>query len=157
MSVDWNIKSHWNLVVDSTEFAVPEPQVTRVVDEEYGSLPIYRLAGGWNDGVALRGVAATGCALPMAVDPYSVSVRFPDGTRLHRGKDWELRNDWGTIGRLEDGRIGENQPVMISYRHVGMRLDSVIRRADGTLRLAVGMPAAFCPPLRRRLPMRNGS
>ena len=118
-----------------------------MVEESYKSLPVYRRGGGWNDGIALRGVAATGCALPKALDPYSVRMRLPDGTEMQRGKDFEYTDSWGTLGRVEGGRVAANQEVLISYRYIPNRLDSVIKAADGTLKLVCGKPASFCPKM----------
>ncbi|MBQ7651487.1 MAG: SGNH/GDSL hydrolase family protein, partial [Victivallales bacterium] len=107
--------------------------------------PVYRKGGGWNDGVALRGVAGIGCALKKALDPYSVRLRLPDGTEMRRGKDFDYTDDWGTLGRIEGGRISATQEVLISYRYIPNRLDSVIRSADGKLRLECGVPRSYCP------------
>ena len=83
------ITGPWQIEVEGVKLDVPEPPVIRVVEESYKSLPVYRRGGGWNDGIALRGVSATGCALPKALDPYSVRMRLPDGTEMQRGKDFE--------------------------------------------------------------------
>ena len=139
------ITGPWQIEVDGVKLDVPEPQVIRVISESYGKLPVYRKGGGWNDGVALRGVAGIGCALKFALDPYSVRLRLPDGTEMRRGKDFEFTNDWGTLGRLEGGRISDSQAVLISYRYIPNRLDSVIRSADGKLRLECGVPRSYCP------------
>ena len=139
------ITGPWQIEVDGVKLDVPEPQVIRVISESYGKLPVYRKGGGWNDGVALRGVAGIGCALKFALDPYSVRLRLPDGTEMRRGKDFEFTNDWGTLGRIDGGRISDSQAVQISYRYIPNRLDSVIRSADGKLRLECGVPRSYCP------------
>ena len=56
------ITGPWQIEVEGVKLDVPVPAVIRVVEESYKSLPVYRRGGGWNDGIALRGVAATGCA-----------------------------------------------------------------------------------------------
>ena len=139
------ITGPWQIEVDGVKLNVPEPQVIRVISESYGKLPVYRKGGGWNDGVALRGVAGIGCALKFALDPYSVRLRLPDGTEMRRGKDFDYTNDWGTLGRIEGGRISDSQEVLISYRYIPNRLDSVIRSADGKIRLECGVPKSYCP------------
>ena len=141
------ITGPWQIEVEGVKLDVPEPPVIRVVEESYKSLPVYRRGGGWNDGVALRGVSATGCALPKALDPYSVRMRLPDGTEMQRGKDFEYTDSWGTLGRVEGGRVSANQEVLISYRYIPNRLDSVIKTADGKLKLVCGKPASFCPKM----------
>ncbi len=135
----------WQIEVEGVKMEVPVPQTVRVVDERYDTLPFYQKAGGWNDGIALNGVAATGCSLPMALDSYSVVVRMTDGTLLLRGQDYDYNDRWGTLGRFDKGRISQNTPVLISYRYTPMRLDSVIRNPQTGLRLECGTPAAFCP------------
>lgn len=141
------ITGAWTITVDGVALAVPEPPVIRVVDESYASLPVYKAAGGWNDGVALRGVAATGCALPKALDPYSVRMRLPDGREMRRGRDFQFTDSWGTLGRVEGGDISDKQTVLISYRYIPNRLDSVVKTADGKLKLKLGKPASFCPKM----------
>ena len=142
---DVRIAGDWLLYVDGVRLDIPVPELVRVVEESYASLPVYKKLGGWNDGVALRGVAVTNCALPMALDPYSVKVRLPGGTQMQRRKDFEFSDLWGTFGRVEGGRIGEKQEVLISYRYIPMRLDSVVRTASGKIELRRGVPAAYCP------------
>ena len=142
-----NITGPWQIEVDGVKLDVPEPQVIRVIEEHYKALPVYRKGGGWNDGVALRGVAGIGCALKKALDPYSVRMRLPDGTEMLRGKDFNYTDDWGTLGRLEGGRISNTQEVLISYRYIPNRLDSVIKSADGKLRLECGVPRSYCPKM----------
>ena len=141
------ITGPWEITVNGVKLTVTEPQVVRVIDEPYAKLPVYRKAGGWNDGVALRGVAGIGCALRLALDPYSVRMRLPDGTEMRRGKDFEYTDSWGTLGRLANGRISETQNVLISYRYIPNRLDSVIMGADGKIRIEKGLARSYCPKL----------
>lgn len=142
--MDIAIKGNWRIQVEDSIFDIPEPAVMRVTDEIYDSLPLYEKRGGWNDGKPLKSVAATNCSLPMAVDPFSLHLRLPDGTPLIRGTDFEYTEKWGTIGRLNGGKIGDSQQIFASYRCILNRMDSIIRRFDGTLKLAVGTPASFC-------------
>ncbi|MBQ7650426.1 MAG: hypothetical protein IJS15_05665 [Victivallales bacterium] len=83
----------------------------------------------------------------MALDPYSVRLRLPDGTEMRRGIDFDYTEAWGTVGRLAGGRISETQSVLISYRYIPNRLDSVIIGTDGKLRIANGVPRSYCPKL----------
>lgn len=146
------ITGPWEITVNGVKLNVTEPQVVRVIDEAYDRLPVYRKTGGWqgggwNDGLALRGVAGIGCAQKMALDPYSVRLRLPDGTEMRRGIDFDYTEAWGTVGRLTGGRISETQNVLISYRYIPNRLDSVIMGADGKLRIENGVPRSYCPKL----------
>ena len=146
------ITGPWEITVNGVKLNVTEPRVVRVIDEAYDNLPVYRKTGGWqgggwNDGLALRGVAGIGCAQKMALDPYSVRLRLPDGTEMRRGIDFDYTEAWGTVGRLTGGRISETQNVLISYRYIPNRLDSVIMGADGKLRIENGVPRSYCPKL----------
>ena len=142
------ITGPWQIEVNGVKMDVTEPQVVRVIDESYKELPLYQKRGGYNDGVALRGVAGIGCALRYALDVFSVRVRLPDGTEMRRGQDYEFTDAWGTLGRLEGGRILPTQEVLISYRYIPNRLDSVVMAADGSLHLVNGVPRSYCavPP-----------
>ena len=143
-----SITGSWQIEVNGVKMDVTEPQVVRVIDESYKELPLYEKKGGYNDGVALRGVAGIGCALRYALDVFSVRVRLPDGTEMRRGQDYEFTDAWGTLGRLEGGRISPTQEVLISYRYIPNRLDSVVMAADGSLHLVNGVPRSYCavPP-----------
>lgn len=139
------ITGPWQIEVDGVKLDVLEPQVVRVIDEKYGNLPVHIRNRGYNDGMALRGVAGIGCALSKALDPYSVRMRLPDGTEMRRGQDFEITDSWGTFGRVEGGRIAPEQEVLVSYRYIPNRLDSVIKDADGKIRIEFGTPRSYCP------------
>ena len=62
-----------------------------------------------------------------------------------RGKDYEIDLHWGTVGRLAGGRIGEKQPVWISYRHGTLRIDSIVLDGSGRIAVRPGQPRAAAP------------
>jgi hypothetical protein len=107
-------------------------------------------APGWAKGNPLAGLRACECSVIGALDPASLAVR--EGTeaaaiRFEKGKDYDADLDWGTIGRLPDGRIKAAQPVFISYRYAKRRLDSVALTGDGKIVLKRGEPhVSMCQP-----------
>ncbi len=142
---EFEIKGPWQVAVDGVVFQVPPPATIEVTGERHDRLPLFQNAGGWNDGVPLKGVWAVGCSLADALDPASVAAALSDGTALERGKDYQFNDKWGTIGRVEGGRVGEETPVTVRYRYIPMRLDSLAEGGDGSWRYVVGEPASWCP------------
>ncbi len=132
-------------------FLVDAPDVIDVVDEKIAVLPLFAPGNpGWTKGAALAAVRAAECTVRRALDPDSLVVRSapgPDGAVLDKGRDWEADLEWGTLGRLADGRLGEAAPVWASYRAGLRRIDSVVLRADGGLELVKGTPhVVLCEP-----------
>ena len=82
------------------------------------------------------------------MDAASLAVR--EGTeataiRFEKGQDYDADLDWGTVGRLPDGRIKADQPVFLSYRYAKRRLDAVVLTGDGRIVLKRGEPhVAMC-------------
>ena len=68
-----------------------------------------------------------------------------DAPRFELGKDYGADLDWASIGRLPDGRIGENQPVYVSYRHALLRIDSIVLGRGGRIELREGQPQVTTP------------
>jgi len=128
-----------------------KPPVYRVVENErYDHLPLFNPNGGdsWNNGTPLCGVFAQGCSTPGLLDPASLVLRVgstPDSTLFEVGKDYGVGASWGTIGRLQQGRIGENQPVFASYRHGQLRIDSIVLTSAGRITIRQGEPCAAAP------------
>ena len=132
-------------------FVIGPPDVVEVIDEKIPALPLFNPAvPGWVKGVALAEVKAAECTVIRAIDPESLVVktaRGREGTLLERGRDWEADTEWGTVGRLAGGRVGEGEPVWASYRAARRRIDSVVRLTDGTLELVRGTPQiVLCEP-----------
>jgi lysophospholipase L1-like esterase len=125
------------------------PRWVAVDAETHTPLPVFNpRAGGWLKGVQLRGVRAQETTTPFLLDPSSLVLRAgPESSdeTFERGKDFEADTTWGTVGRLAGGRIKEDQAVYVSYRYGRLRLDSIIRRANGRLELHAGEPRAAAP------------
>jgi len=160
---DIKVTGDWEIMVTSqigydkgkqveveTKLAIDPPEVVTVTDERYDSLPVFNPVPhpfGWDRGVALIGLRAAGCTTRDAIDPTSIVVREvgKDGTVFERGKDYDQDDVCGAVGRLEKGRIGADQPVLISYRYVKLRIDSVVRTKAGKLVLRKGTPHIATP------------
>ncbi len=123
--------------------------IVEVRGEKYARLPLFDAKkAGWTRGAVLRGVAAQECSNRGLLDPGSLQVRTgpgPDAPRLELGRDFAADLEWGTLGRLPNGRIGENQPVYVDYRHGLPRIDSIVFTRDGRIVLRPGRPHAAAP------------
>ena len=65
-----------------------------------------------------------------ALDPKSVVLTF-GGKTLVEGKDYLIDTKWGTLGLGPNSSVTANDTVRASYRYFLLRLDSVVRGADG--------------------------
>ena len=144
----WAIEVHFD--AGRTQVVnVPPPQWVDVKDEKHTGLPLFNArAGGWLKGVQLRGVRAQETTTPYLLDPASLRVKGSEeanAATFEKGKDFDADLQWGTIGRLPDGRIKEGQAVFVDYRYGRLRLDSIVRRKNGRLELRAGEPRAAAP------------
>ena len=150
---DWKVRvadTAAGVTVTET-FLIAPPDGVEVLNEKIPALPLFNPAvPGWVKGVALEEVKAAECTVIRALDPDSLVVRSAPGREgmiLERGRDWEADSEWGTVGRLAEGRIAEGQPVWASYRAALRRIDSIVRLTDGTLELVRGEPQiVLCEP-----------
>lgn len=126
---------------------VRPPQTTVVTREPYACLPVYNpAAAGWGRGERPLGLRAFECTTCHALDPASLRVTAAASPVVfERGRDYQQDDDWGTLGRLADGRIAENQPVLLSYNYVKLRIDAVVLTAAGELVLREGEPHIATP------------
>jgi lysophospholipase L1-like esterase len=127
------------------ELTVAPPEMAVVAAEHHEHLPDFnpKARAGWMKGAVLRGVRAQECSAKGALDPDSPEIRAAadaGATRFERGRDYEADLAWGTVGRLDGGRIAAGQPVWIDYRYAGLRLDSIVLSADGAIFLRRGLP-----------------
>ena len=150
---DWKVRvadTAAGVTVTET-FLIAPPDGVEVLNEKIPALPLFNPAvPGWVKGVALEEVKAAECTVIRALDPDSLVVKSApgrEGTLLERGRDWEADSEWGTVGRLAEGRVAEGQPVWASYRAALRRIDSIVRLTDGTLELVRGEPQiVLCEP-----------
>ncbi len=129
--------------------SIPPPKLHTVTAEKYDSLPVFNpKAGGWVRGAQLRPLRAQETTTAGLLDPDSLVVRSgpgPDAETFRRGEDYEADLNWGTVGRLANGRIKEGQPVFASYRHALLRLDAIVFTREGHIELRPGEPRAAAP------------
>ena len=96
-------------------------------------------------GAKLRGVTTQETTAKGYLDPERVLVAAaPGGQAFECGSDYAIDLEWGTFGRLAGGRIGEQQPVYVSYRHGVGRIDSIIIH-HGLVTLRTGTPCLNVP------------
>ncbi|NUN94807.1 MAG: SGNH/GDSL hydrolase family protein [Candidatus Omnitrophica bacterium] len=126
------------------ETLVVEPPERRSIrDEAHPALPLFRpKAGGWLKGSRLEKLITVECTATGLLLPETVRVKAQasEGPVLSRGSDYEMDEFWGTIGRLEGGKIGEGIPVRIDYDYTPCRLDSVVVGPEGKVSLVRGTP-----------------
>ncbi|WP_437223264.1 SGNH/GDSL hydrolase family protein [Planctomicrobium sp. SH661] len=128
------------------------PTLQSVVAEKHDALPLYNPAGPqYARGARLNGILAEALTAPDLLDPDSVVVRLvpeESGEAFMKGKDYDFEPRWGGIGRLPEGRIPEQTPVYISYRHTLQRLDSIILTPQKEIiyRQGVARPTNATPP-----------
>ena len=120
--------------------AVP-PQAAIEIRGESQALPVFRTTGGgWVRGAKLRRIATQECTAAGALAPASLRVRAADGTELVRGKDWEVDDHWGTVGRLAGGAVADKEPVLLDYDYYPNRIHLVVVDGTGKARLVLGEP-----------------
>ncbi len=134
--------------LSATLHVVPTP-LTTVTAERHGALPLFNPnAGGWVKGAQLQSVRAQETTTPHLLEPTSLILRAgpePDAETFRADEDYAADLNWGTIGRLPNGRIKEGQSVFACYRYGQLRLDAVVLGRDGKIVLRQGEPRAAAP------------
>lgn len=135
----------------ATVYVDPQP-ATKVLDLRYPSLMLFNSSsgvGGWTRGSRLPGVRACEATEPGTIDPNSVEVHsVSDNATNHlfkRGVDFQIDNEWGTIGRIASGSIGAHEPLSVDYKYYAQRLDSIVLTAKNTLDVRKGTPDVALP------------
>jgi lysophospholipase L1-like esterase len=150
-TVSLELTGNWTFRVEpgNVVLSVDPPDIVTVKAEKYDTLPIFDPKGPmWRRAQPLNGVKAEECSTTGVLLPDSIVVReseSPNSTTYELGKDYQLDPFWGSVGRLEGGRIGEKQPVFIDYIYAQKRLDSVVRTKDGQIALRKGKPHVTTP------------
>ncbi|MDD3886972.1 MAG: SGNH/GDSL hydrolase family protein, partial [Victivallaceae bacterium] len=150
------LAGEWKLNIDvpltngenvSGQVDIDPLEIFDVKNEQHNKLRTFNpKAGGWERGEKLNGVF-NGCTTPGLFVPSSLVVKSAsdDSAVIYeRGKDYQQDDFWGTVGRLADGRIGENQPVFLDYKHTKLRVDSLFLK-DGKIVYRKGVAAASRP------------
>ena len=152
-TVSLELKGDWTLLAElgkaTAELTVTPPDFIVVKAEKYDNLTLFDPNGApWRKGLPLNGVYAQECSTTGVLQPDSVIVResqSPNSMVYEPDKDYQLDPFWGSIGRLEGGRITEKQPVFIDYIYAKKRLDSVVKTKDNQLALRRGEPHVTNP------------
>ena len=142
---DWRVETE--VAGKTVAFDVAPTTWKTVVDEKYDALPTFNPgAAPWAKGQVLNAVDACECAVAGALDPASVVVKLAaTGETLERGKDYRFDDAWSALGRLDGGKIAANAAVLISYRCVASRIDSLVLNADGSTEVLQGEPRVLSP------------
>ena len=127
---------------------VPRPEIYEVKNEEVVLKEYRPNTGGWLRGTAPKGIRTqeTTSRFMLIADSMKVtSSTAADAIIYENGKDYQLTPDWGTVGRLPNGRIQANQKVYLSYNHAKRRLDSIVLDASGNIVFRRGTPHPATP------------
>lgn len=147
-SAEVKLAGPWEISAAGTQIKVSRPDIVTVTGERYPKLAVFNpRAAAWTKGTRLKGVIAAECTVEGALDPDSLVVRGTGGETFRRGVDYDADLEAGAIGRLAGGNIGEDQPVLISYRYVKERIDTIVRTADGRILLRGGLPHVANPEI----------
>lgn len=147
---DWSVRV--TFAGQTQDFAIDPAKLTAVADEKM-VLPLFNPAGPpWRKAQPFAGVRAMECAVNGAFLPDSQILRSapasdPQAVTFEEGKDYQLDVPWGNAGRLEGGRIAEGVPVYASYQFGKMRIDAIVRTADGRMALVQGESHVANPSL----------
>lgn len=153
---DVKLKGDWAVVVSMpgrklpvTVLEVPRNELITVTAEKYDGLPVFNpRAGGWMKGARLKPLIAQETTTPNLLDPASLELRSgpePTSEVFKRGADYDADLAWGTIGRLEGGRVREGQAVYATYRYAPQRLDAVVMTDGGRFELRKGEARTSAP------------
>ncbi|MBR4370396.1 MAG: hypothetical protein IKS92_05075, partial [Victivallales bacterium] len=139
---DFDVEVTYNGKTGVVYIEQPSPFV--VANERHAALADYRPnAGGWMRGTKPIGITAQECTTRNALKVETLKVKSSDQADAiiyENGKDYQLTPDWGTVGRLPNGRIQANQPVYFDYTYVKLRIDAVVLTKNCALAVRKGVP-----------------
>ncbi|MDO4629436.1 MAG: GDSL-type esterase/lipase family protein [Planctomycetia bacterium] len=148
---DWKVRVEY--AGKTADFDISPAYLTMVTDEKLNALPIFNPNGpDWRKAMPFPGVNAQECAVRYAYLPGSASIKSAKTGEagcivFEEGKDYQIYDAWGNVGRLEGGRIAENMPVFVSYQYGKMRIDAVVLTADGTMKVVEGESHVSTPTI----------
>ncbi len=150
---DWKVSVSAKTAADKKingTVKITAPIGVKVQHEKYDSLPDFnpKAWGGWQKGVPLNGVLAQECTTRFALDPATMTVSSDVGTDAvvyEINKDYEAELEWGSVGRLPEGRIKADQPVFISYEYFPQRIDTIILTSRNKILVKQGKPHVTNP------------
>jgi lysophospholipase L1-like esterase len=102
----------------------------------------------WARGTKLRKIQTLGpghgTPAQGAVDAASIVVRH-EGRVLEVGKDYVVHPVSGSLGIGPEASVAANAPITIDYTYWLRRLDSKVKKADGSVEIRAGEPALSVP------------
>lgn len=149
VSGDWEVEVTYtndNGRVQTGKFRVEPVTAVEVNDELCQAIPDFNpKAWNWGKGYAPRGIRAQECTVGGALEVATLVVADPNtGAALVRGKDYEVDDKWGVIGRLAEGGLAQKAPVRLRYSYYPQRIDSIVSTSAG-LAYRAGIPDVSVP------------
>ncbi|MDR2439883.1 MAG: SGNH/GDSL hydrolase family protein [Planctomycetaceae bacterium] len=141
----------WTLISKngSGQWTIDRPELITVTAEKYDRLPLFNPQGAeYNRGMKLHQTRAQECPTAYAAVPDSIIVREKpekNSFQYEYGKDYQIESKWGSVGRLPESRINEQQSVYIDYVYGKMRIDSLVRTSAGKLIVKKGISHVTTP------------
>ena len=121
------------------------PEAQTVTDEVHeGMEPYNEKAAPWRR-TRLKKMIAQECASAGLLVPGSAVVRNEKGKIFREGKDYLIQESFNTFMMTEKSSIKEGETLLISYQFVPLRLDSIVRTAQGSLEQRCGTPHVTTP------------
>ena len=139
----WTLAIHTGDQCETVHLTPPEVQT--VTDEVYeGIEPFNEKAAPWRR-TRLKKMIAQECASAGLLVPGSAVVRNEKGKIFREGEDYLIQETFNTFMMTEKTSIKEGETLLISYQFVPQRLDSIVRKADGSLEQRCGTPHVTTP------------
>ena len=139
---DFDVEITYNGKKGIVRIEQPSPFV--VANEHHAALADYNPnTGGWLRGTKPVGITAQECTTRNALKVETLKVKSSDqadAVIFENGKDYQLTPDWGTVGRLPNGRIQAGQPVYFDYTYVKLRIDAIVLTKDNAFAVRTGVP-----------------
>lgn len=143
-----NAKKH-ELQIGTDKLPLPaSPKTRKIRNEGYENLPLYdEHAPVWQSGRRLLALQMHDCSATGALVPDSLRLKS-SGRIMTPGKDFRINEFWGTVVRIDGGRILPNEQVRVSYSCFGSRIDSIIRTGK-KLSIVKGRESIVLPAIPR--------
>ncbi len=128
---DWKLRIRENSSKE-TVLAIEPVEEISVSGEKQEQVPLFTERK-WLAGARFSQLIADECSISHVLNPDSVSIVRADGMKLRNGIDFYVDPVWGAFGRIGESAFGENDTVYVSYCYTPLRLDSIVRRNDGSI------------------------
>ncbi len=160
---DWTIRVSAGVMnVAGTRITIPRAQYLKITnispiqvrDEVHERIPEFNPnTGGWMKGARLKRLIADECTVPGSLVPGSFRLKPQPGPSqpFEQGEDYLLDEEWGTFGRVVDGKVAPAAVVYADYDYTPSRWDTLAVSPDGRCRVVRGTEGVgrlFPPSLR---------